>query len=398
MKESNQYVNAMTNSLPPYPMEELARIRRELTEQGKTVYNFGTGDPQIPVWEPIKESLIKGISSISQYPTIRGIDALKNAHFDYLKRNYGISSWDNLDIIPTRGSKEAIFHIAQSLVGRANNRRKIIYPDPGYPVYQSSIYFAGGIPTPIKLVPQNDYLLEPWNLPTDTVKDAAGIWVNYPHNPTGASASKEYWKKLIDWCHKTDTILLADDCYTDIYCPKLDATGERPITPIALSTDRVLSFMSLSKRSGMTGYRAGFIAGDKNILALHVKARANFGLGLPKFIQTAAVKAWSDDTHVAKRREIFEKRLSFASKKLTEIGIQHKQPTATFYLWCKVPDSFAGDDIKFALAAASKGIILSPSSWLSENIKGYFRLALVPELEETQKAFDILEQLIKEET
>lgn len=389
-------VNSLTASLAPYPMEELKLLSRSLKEQGKTIYDFGTGDPTLPTWQGIRDEVGRSIPEISQYPSVLGTDELRSAHYNYLKRRFGINPQDDLYILPAQGCKEAIFHIALSLVGRAGGRRKILYPDPGYPVYRASALFAGGIPCPITLKAEDGYLLKPWTLPRSQVEGCAALWVNYPHNPTGAIADAAYWQELIAWCHKENVILLSDDCYVDLYDPQL-AEGDgalRPTTPIYFSRDRVISFMSLSKRSGMTGYRAGFIAGDARILKAHARARANFGLGQPNFIQAGAVVAWNDDAHVEARNKIFAERMQVAGKYMQDWGLLDEIPRATFYLWCRVPASVRGDDLAFCRRLASKGIIASPSQWLSEGIRGYFRLALVPSSESIRAALPLIKECL----
>jgi len=395
-------VNKVTEGLAEYPMEELARIRRELVKKGKPVFDFGTGDPRIPTWDPIRQACRDALPEISQYPSVKGIDALKAAQLGYLERRYGLRPDAGWDVIPSSGSKEAIFHVALCLVGRAGGKKHIIYPDPGYPVYRSSTLFAGGIPFPVKLSPANGFLLEPWELPPYIQRDAAAIWLNYPHNPTGATAPRDYWERVVEWCHKTDTILLADDCYVDIYDSAIDlqpveeaAQDARPTTPLQLTSDRVLTFMSLSKRSGMTGYRAGFIAGDKEIIAPMLRARANFGVGQPDFVQHAAVVAWNDDEHVHERRKIFTHRLDLAAPVFKELGLLEETPKATFYLWVKIPDAFGTGDVRFVLGLAEHGVICSPSSWLSESIKGYARFALVPDDAATTEALQIVKDYIQ---
>lgn len=394
-------INKVTAELEEYPMEELARIRRELVKKGQKVFDFGTGDPKIPTWEPIREALKGALPEISQYPSVKGIDALKAAQQGYLERRFDIRPDQGYDIIPTSGSKEAIFHIALSLVGRANGKKHIIYPDPGYPVYRSATKFAGGIPFPVKLVPDNGFLLEPWNLPPYIQRDAAAIWLNYPHNPTGATATREYWQQVVEWCHKTDTILLSDDCYIDIYDSAIDKKpvddplqDERPFCPLQLTHDRVLTFMSLSKRSGMTGYRAGFIAGDPDIIKPVLRARANFGVGQPDFVQQSAVVAWNDDEHVRERRQIFTQRIAAAAPVFQELGLLDEAPKATFYLWVRIPKAFGTGDVRFCLNLAEHGVICSPSSWLSESIKGYARFALVPDEESTAEALQVIKDYI----
>ena len=394
--------NELTESLGVYPMEGLNATKRRLVSEGKKVFDFGTGDPKIPTWAPIVEALKKNVGIVSQYPSVYGTDDLKKAHFGYLKRRHGIDQTADIEAIPTQGSKEGIFHVALSLVGRSNGKKNIIiYPDPGYPVYQASTLFAKGIPYPVRLEESRGYLLEPWRLPEDIQRSASAIWVNYPHNPTGALAPKSYWEELVQWGKKFDVVILADDCYVDIYDPDIDLknsdsrNSETPISPLSLSKDRVLAFFSLSKRSGMTGYRCGFMAGDARLIKSHTKARANFGVGMPNFIQAAAVVAWNDDSHVEFRKKIFQRRLDLASPIFMSHGLLSKKPRGTFYLWTRIPDSRNHDDIQFASELAEEGVIVSPSSWLSEGMKGYVRFALVPEEDEMMQALKIIEKIIK---
>lgn len=389
-------------------MEELSRIKAGLVKEGKPVYDFGTGDPRIPTWHPVRDALIKSLPEISQYPSVKGIEKLAVAQAGYLKRRFNLVTGNELAVIPSQGSKEAIFNIALCLVGRAGGKKHIIYPDPGYPVYRSSTLYAGGIPWPVRVTAANGWLLEPWNLPDNVQKNAAAIWINHPHNPTGATAPLDYWRRVIEWCHRTDTILLSDDCYVDIYDAGIDSSPElkdgtfpgvevdpRPLNPLQLSTDRVLSFMSLSKRSGLTGYRAGMVAGDPRVIKPFLNARANFGVGSPDFIQHAAAVAWADDDHVVERRRIFSRRLATFGPLLKDLGMIDAIPSTTFYLWAKIPSRFGDDDVKFVLDLARIGVIASPSQWLSEGIRGYVRFALVPEDAPMREAMGLLREYLK---
>lgn len=385
-------LNDVTLKLPNYPMEELAKIRQRLLDQNKKVYDFGTGDPKIPTWDPIRQAAMSGIPPISQYPSTRGVPELIDSIWGYCHRHFGIKSGQGFDVMATNGSKEAIFHIALCMVGRAGGKKIIAYPDPGYPVYRSSIQFAGGIPYPMVLKIEEDFQMEPWKLPEDVQKQMAAIWINYPHNPTGAILKEAHLERLIEWCEQRDVVLLSDDCYYDIYNSTWDLTGQRPLSPLSYSSKNVYSFMSLSKRSGMTGYRSGFLIGDARYMPLIGTARANMGVGSPTHVQKAAAVAWSDEEHVAARRSLFTKRIELAFPYLNKLGMIDKKPEATFYLWCRVPKGL--DDIAFCLRLAEEGVISSPSQWLSEGIKGFMRFALVPDDKDTVAAMEILSKLV----
>ncbi|MBC7659595.1 MAG: aminotransferase class I/II-fold pyridoxal phosphate-dependent enzyme [Chitinophagaceae bacterium] len=386
-------LNEVTLNLPNYPMEELAKIRQGLVENKQKVYDFGTGDPKIPTWEPIRKAMVDETTSISQYPASSGCPDLIKAIWNYCEKHFNVQPKKGLDVLATNGSKEAIFHIALNLVGRAGGKKIIAYPDPGYPVYRSSTLFACGTPYPIVLNEANAFQIEPWNMPADVQKQCAALWINYPHNPTGALMEESHLKKIIAWCKEQDVVLLADDCYIDIYDPEWDKSGKRPVTPIMYTHDNVIAFMSLSKRSGMTGYRSGFIIGDQRLMPAIAKARANMGVGTPTAIQKAAAVAWVDEAHVAERRKIFAKRIDLAYPYLHKLGMIKEKPQATFYLWCSVPNG--QDDVEFCLGLAKLGVIASPSQWLSEGIKGYVRFALVPDDKDTIEAMEIIAKYVK---
>ena len=387
--------NSITENLPPYPMEEFNRIKRKLRDKGKEIFDFSTGDPTLTTPDFIRRALLDGMSEVSQYPSIKGTDALRDAILGYLTRRFELDP-ESVDVLPSFGSKEAVFHIAQCVVGRANGKKYVLYPNPGYPVYRSSTLFAGGKPYPVDVTPDSGYLLEPWKLPQFVQDDAAAIWINYPHNPTGAVATEAYLQQLVDWCQDTDTLLLSDECYVDIYDATLEQSPrqDKPLSVLSYSQDKVLAYYSLSKRSGMTGYRSGFIAGDPALMPMLAKARANFGVAQQEFVQKAAIVAWNDDDHCAQRRAVFSERMATLAGPLKDMGFELEVPKATFYLWAKLPESYGDSDVKFCTKLAEKGVVVAPSQWLSEGIKGFVRFALVPDAEATAKAVEIIRQVV----
>lgn len=373
-------------------MEELKRIANRLKERNIEVLDFGTGDPGIPVWQPIIDEMQRTTVSLSQYPSILGIAELQKAQESYLARRFNLQKNGKWSTLPTRGSKEAIFHIALSLIGR-KGKKALLFPNPGYPVYLSSVQFAQGKPLPYEVNAENNYLVEPWTLPKSQAKDIAALWINYPHNPTGAVCDEKYLENLVDWCHQNDCVLLSDECYTDIYT-EIDKPVIPP-TPLNISQEGVLAFYSLSKRSGLTGYRSGFMAGDATILAKHQRARANFGLAMPVSTQWGSIAAWNDDQHVRERRQVFTRRIQMVGNFLLERKLISELPQATFYFWIKIPPQFGTNDVQFCIDLSELGVIATPSSWLGDGVEGYFRLALVPEDEETQKMLAILGRFLE---
>lgn len=390
-------LNEATENLAPYPMEELKKIKAKLMMEKQPIFDFGTGDPNIPIADFIVEEVRKHTNNQSGYPSVAGLKILEKAHRNYLTTTLGLPFDETLMVLPTRGSKEAVFHTTLCAVGRKNKRR-IIYPDPGYPVYKSSTLFARGIPTPFELTKDNEYLLEPWKLEKSVIKETAAIWINYPHNPTGKTVDNNYLAEFVKFCRSNDILILSDDCYIDIYHSNFDKSElkhKRPPFILQFGSKNIISLLSLSKRSGLTSYRAGLMVGDAELMKKLKNARANMGLAQTSFISHGAAAAWNDEVHVKKRRCIFTERLDCVSSHLAELGIEHIKPEATFYIWAKIPEKYPGDDIKFCLDLASKGIICSPSSWLSENCKGWFRMAMVPDLSQTKTALALFADFVR---
>lgn len=392
-------INKITLSLNNYPMEELKVFKQHLLKMNKKIFDFGIGDPQIPLWSKINETIVEALTSTVQYPSIRGIEELREAQKAYMKKRFGVVvDHQNIELYPTSGSKEAIFHVLLSIIEKDLDKKYVIYPNPGYPVYKTSILFAGGVPYPMEINESNNYLLEPWTLPLEIQQKCAAIWVNYPHNPTGYNVSKEYWEQIVEWANQMQCMILSDECYVDIYNYEYDTLinqnskeDQRPQCALMFGYDNVVCFHSLSKRSGFTGYRSGFMVGDAKFLKAHFKARSNFGISSPEIIQKAATIAWADEEHVKQRRKIFSQRMKFAGEQLQKLGMLKHIPNTTFYLWCKIPLKYNKNDVKFCKELAYQtGIIVSPSSWLGENVTGYCRFALIPSMEDIIEAINLL--------
>lgn len=360
-----------------YPLARLDALKDELRAKGQPLFDFGVGAPAEETPAFIREALIRGVSARSQYPTVAGKPQLRRTIADYLRRRFDVALDPDTEILASSGSKEAVFQLPLALIDPASEKRVVIYADPCYPVYERGTQFAGGICHPVALKAERRFLLEPDDLPDELLRRTALFWISYPHNPTGAVADLAYLRRLVEAAEKYDFVIASDECYADLYF------GEPPPSALQVSKRRVLSFHSCSKRSGMTGYRSGFIAGDATLIAALAKMRSSIGVASPDFIQAAAIAAWSDDTHVEQRREIFrakrEKMLAFFAEK----GLEAPWSEATFFLWVKVPRGYTSES--YAERLLKEGIVVSPGSFFGAG-EGFFRVALVPTLEEMDEA------------
>jgi succinyldiaminopimelate transaminase len=383
-------MNNLIKALKPYPMEELNRIKSQLKEKGVKIYDFGTGDPKEPTDPKIREALIKAVPEISQYPSVSGRKELREAVSNWFENRFGVHLDPEKEIIPSNGSKEAIFHFPLVFIDTdMPEKKKVIFGTPAYPVYERGTLYAGGEPFPVKLKEEDGFLLRLDKIDKSVLEETKIVWINYPHNPTGATASLSYLEDIYGICRENGIILCSDECYTEIYFDK------KPPSALQVGKEGIVVFHSLSKRSGMTGYRTGFIAGDPQLIAEYRKGRASFGVATPDFIQKAAEIAWSDEEHVEKRRKIFSEKRDIFLKFFSEIGLDFLYPEATFYFWVKAPQGMSGEE--YAKHLLRYGIVVSPGVNFcagTEVLEGrcsseYFRIALVPTVEECREAVDI---------
>jgi len=371
-------MTAMATAPTTYFTVVLDQAKEDLARRGLPIFDFGVGDPIEPTPTFIRQALIEALDPVSQYPTIVGQRRLRQAIAGWADRRLGVKLDPDTQVLPAAGSKEAIFHTPLAVIGPNETRRRIVYPSPSYPVYEGSARFSGCIPHPVPLREDNGYRLELLELGQDILRQTRIAWLNYPHNPTGASVDLEYLRRQVQVASEYEILLCADDCYLDLYFG-----NEPPPSILQVSQSGVLSFGSLSKRSGMTGYRSGYIAGDATTIATLRRARPNFGVGSQDFVQAAATVAWGDEAHVAERRGIFRAKRDRLASYLTSRGYEVSGSQGAIYLWVKVPTS---DRQTFFARLLEHGIVVSPGESFGAGGEGYFRMALVPNLEQIEHA------------
>jgi acetylornithine/N-succinyldiaminopimelate aminotransferase len=354
--------------------ERKARLRAE----GRRLFDFGLGDPREPTPPFLREALRAAVPEVSQYPSALGTPALRRAVAGYLGRRFGVSVDPETEVVPATGAKETIFHLPLAFCGDPA-RRLVVTPDPGYPTYLVGARFAGLEPILVPLTAANRFLVEPDALGPAVLDRTLIFWINSPHNPTGAVAPRDYLERVGAAALRHGFIVASDECYADIYY------GEPPLSMLQVQRENVLSIHSCSKRSGMTGYRSGFVAGDPDLVAILKRVRSHPGVASPDFVNAAATAAWGDDAHAAERRATFKRKRDLFAAFFTEHGLEVHGSEATLYLWVKVPAGL--DAAGYASRLLEAGIVVAPGTAFGAG-EGYVRVALVPALDECQAAID----------
>jgi acetylornithine aminotransferase len=370
-----------------YPFVRLGQAAQELEARGVTVLDFGTGDPQEPTDPAIMQALRDGIRERMGYPAAVGLPALRAAIAGWAERRFGVSLDAQAQVIPTLGSKEAIFSFAQVLLDRESGRDTVVLTEPGYPVPERGALFAGGRVVALPLREEHGWLPDLEAVDDDVWRRAALVWVNYPNNPTGATAPPAFFARLAALARERGFVLASDEAYSELWF------DEPPASALQLDDlTNVAVFNTLSKRSSMTGYRSGFVAGDPALVAALKAFRPTVGTAPQEFVQRASVVAWSDEAHVERAREAYRRKRDLLVGVLTRKGIRVAGGTATMYVWLAVPDGETSE--AFATRLLEHGVLLAPGSYLGPSGEGYARLALVPTLAECERAAEILERVL----
>ena len=383
-------VNPLLTRLGGYPLAAFQDLKARMQAQGLPLHDFSIGDPVEPTPAFIRQALLDAVPEVSQYPTAAGPRALREAIAAWVGRRFGVEVDPETQVLPTAGSKEAIFHFPLGVLDPHSERRAVIWGAPGYQVYERGQLFAGGTSDPVDLDDAHGWLLELGELETERLRAASVAWVNYPHNPTGAAADLAYYRRCVDTAREHGVVLASDECYMDIY----PLEGPEPPSVLQAAGEGlrgVVAAFSLSKRSGMTGYRCGALVGDAELIRAQRVLRPNIGTASPEFVQAAAVAAWSDDRHVAERRALFAAKREVVLGFLRDAGFHVGGSQATFYLWVQAP---GGDDAGYAEALLRQRIIVSPGRAFGSAGRGWFRLALVPSVDGCREAVRIWSQAI----
>jgi LL-diaminopimelate aminotransferase len=352
--------------LPEYPFARLDEKRRELEQKGVRVIDLGIGDPVEPTPAFVQEAVTTALPRSSGYPRVAGIPELRSAAAGWLKRRFGVDLDPDTSILPVNGSKEAIHGLPLALI--ESSRPSVLIPVPAYPVYELGVSAAGGEVIRLPLSAETGYLPDLAGIPEATWKKTALLWINTPHNPTGAIASREFLTEAAARCRKHGVLLASDEAYADTYF------GEPPRSALECGSENVLAFHTLSKRSAMAGYRTGFMAGDSRLIAALLRMRPGLGVATPRFVQEAAVAAWNDDAHAEEQRQIYRDRRDRAISGLVKAGFDVSPPEAGLFIWMRAPAASTSE--AFAMRCLEKGVVVLPGSALDPSGEGYVRISL----------------------
>jgi acetylornithine aminotransferase len=374
-------VSPVLAGLRTYPFVRLAEARRRLAGAGVDYVDFGVGEPREETPAFIREALAAAIEPLSAYPSADGLPELRAAIAAWAGRRFGVTLDPDREVVPTLGSKEAIFHLAQVVGGDL-----VAMGTPAYPVYERGAAFAGKEVLELPLRAEAGFLPDLDAVDAATWERVGVLWLNYPNNPTAATAPPELYEQAAALAREHEFLVASDEAYSELYF------GSRPPGSALQVGDRtnVVVFNTLSKRSSMPGYRTGFVAGDPEVIGALRRYRPNVGVAPLEMVQRAAAAAWDDEGHVEEVRARYRAKRDLVLPVLERAGLRNAGGDATFFLWLD-----AGAQAE-ALAARliDGGVIVTPGSYFGPAGEGFVRLALVPSLADCERAVSLLEGLL----
>jgi succinyldiaminopimelate transaminase len=365
-----------------YPFVRLDEAKAAALARGAQVIDFGAGEPREETPPFIRRAVAEAIElePVSSYPKAEGLPELRAAIAAWIARRFGAELDPDAEIVPTFGSKEAIFHLAQ-VVGGPGSR--VALTTPGYPVPARGAAFAGAEVVALPLAAERGWLPDLDAVDWDGV---SVLWLNFPNNPTAVTAPPALLEQAAELARAHGFVVACDEAYSELWF-----AGDPPLSALQVA-DRtnVLVFNTLSKRSSMPGYRLGFAAGDGELVAALKRYRPNVGTAPPTFVQRAAIAAWGDEHHVEQTRARYAAKRDVLLPALLAAGLERAGGDASFFLWLGVPGG--GDAEAFALRLLDElGLIVAPGPFFGPGGEGHVRVALVPTLEECRRAAQLLQ-------
>ena len=365
--------SARLDKLAPYPFVEISRIIAKKRAEGVEIVTFGIGDPDIPTPDPIVDRLIQASRTPAnhRYPETDGLPEVREAIASWYKDRFGVDDLDPAsEVLPLIGAKEGIGHAAFCYLDPGDI---CLIPDPAYPVYAAGTLFAGGESYVMPLLEENGFLPDLEAIPSDVARDAKVMWLNYPNNPTGAVAERDYYEKAIAFAREYDIGILHDAAYSEVV---FDGYKALSFLEIEGAKDVGIEFHSLSKCFNMTGWRFGSAVGNADMVQALFTIKSNLDSGIPQAIQEMAIEALTGpQDHIDTNNAIYQVRRDKVMDALIRLGLGVVPPKAALYVWAKVPAGYTSESFTARLLD-DLALVVTPGSSYGENGEGYIRLSL----------------------
>ncbi len=369
--------------LPPYLFVEIDRAKRRALDAGRDIIDLGVGDPDTPTPRPIIEALYEAAQdpSTHRYALDAGMPKLREAIAAWCERRFGVRLDPAKEILPLIGSKEGIAHLPFAFLNPADVS---LVPDPCYPPYRNATILAGGEPWPMPLDAARQFLPDLEGIPGEVLKRARLLFLNYPNNPTAATADLPFFERAVAFARTCRLMLCQDAAYSEM---TYDGYRAPSILQVPGANEVAIEFHSLSKTFNMTGWRIGWACGNAEILAGLAKVKSNVDSGIFGAVQRAGIAALSlPAEHLERMRQLYVGRRDRFVDRLAVAGWQVPRPRATFYIWSPLPSGFASSAACCRWLLDEADIVATPGNGFGAAGEGYVRMTLTVSAERLEEA------------
>jgi LL-diaminopimelate aminotransferase len=364
--------------LPPYVFATMAQRIAARRAAGDHVINFGMGDPDIPMPDFLIDELCGAAHdpATHRYPSYFGLPALREAITEWYRRRFDVPLDSTTEVLPLIGSKEGIANIALAF---CDPGEIALVPDPGYPVYRYGAVMADGQVYPVPLRAERGWLPDLEAIPQEVREQANLLWLNYPNNPTGATADLAFFEEVVTFARRFDIIVCHDNPYSEI---GYDGYRAPSILQVPGAREVAVEFNSLSKTYNMAGARIGMVVGNAQVVEALSRIKSNIDSGLPTMLQRTAVAALTgDQAWIAERNQVYQRRRDLLCRALCEAGIVAPPPRASLYIWGTVPAGMTSAAFANHLFE-QLAVVVTPGTSFGACGEGYFRMSVtVPDTE-----------------
>ena len=358
--------------LPPYLFVEISRKIAEKRAKGEEVISFGIGDPDFPTPTHIIDRLCQAAQDPvnHRYPETEGLPELRQAIAGWYKQRFDVLLDVDKEVLPLVGAKEGIVHIALCFIDPGDIA---LIPDPAYPPYSRGTLLAGGRPYYLPLTEKHNFLPDLEAIPTNVLKEARLLWLNYPNNPTGAVADLSLFNRVVKLARQYEIAICHDAAYTEV---TFDNYQPASFMQAEGASEVGIEFHSLSKGYNMTGWRIGMAVGNAEMIDALSRVKSNLDSGIPQAIQYAAIEALTGPQDSIKEQNAkYQRRRDLVIDKLNSMGFEASYPKGGLYIWAKVPKGYTSVEFTNDLLE-QVGVVVTPGVGYGKNGEGYVRLSL----------------------
>lgn len=371
------------HSVQEYYFSKKLREVRGLINQGKPIINMGIGSPDLAPSPQVLETLRDSImdAGAHQYQSYQGLPQLREAIADFYDQKFSVAVDPNTEILPLMGSKEGIMHISMAFL---NVGDEVLLPNPGYPTYASVTNLVGGVPVTYDLTMENGWFPDLEELSRKDLSKVKLMWVSYPHMPTGATASKEQLKTLVDFALENEILLVNDNPYSFVL-----SNNPTSILSIEGAKDCTLELNSLSKTFNMAGWRVGMVLGNEAHINAVLKVKSNMDSGMFYGIQKGAVAALQSGPEWFEALDaIYTKRRELMFQLVEKLGGTYDKNAVGMFVWSKLPEGAAPSEEFIDQILYDKDIFIAPGTIFGSNGEGYIRFSLCVKEEKIKEAIE----------